>query len=484
MAELNPSEQNGSTNTEVTEQKVIHDPVAAPVVDETQPTDNENDETNNPTDETEGKEQEKKEEPFLTSFSDDQLLYDRGYGCVIGAAIGDSIGSYCEFRRCAIDYRTVSKAMRMPGGGTWGQQVITGQVTDDTELAVSLAYGLMNIIGKSSQMTRGNQTNNANKKGDPKTSLLKAIKRIKLKKKPKKETSDKAEEEEKKQTESNLFDPHKIALEYQKWKRSYPFDMGFCTSATLSRAPDVIEMREAAEDYDSEKEKQYHKGGNLANGALMRCMPLCLYGYKLNEDNLYALMVEDASMTHHNKYVFLSNTCYAIMVQSLLTAEKDNEKRNQEAYDKMCAWLQTQCKIEKDGIGKIAQDMVDQWLKYVNTTLDNLQPAPVTMGLVKIAFQRCCYHLLKKSSYKEAIQSVVGEGGDTDTNACIVGGIMGAYHGLSGIPDEYIVNIHKCNPTFDLERDMFQAKWYFQDKIPTLLIDNAPSDEEFKCVSY
>eukprot|EP01083_Nonionella_stella_P207094 752643_1 len=115
------------------------------------------------------------------------------------------------------------------------------------------------------------------------------------------------------------------------------------------------------------------------------------------------------------------------------------------------------------------------------------------MGLIKIAFQRCCYHLLKKSTYSDAIESVVGEGGDSDTNACIVGGLLGAYHGLSNIPDEYIINIHKCNPTYtrnwmgeggDQNRDVFQAKWYFLDKIGDVLIDNAPTDKEFKCVKY
>eukprot|EP01083_Nonionella_stella_P202776 740492_1 len=96
----------------------------------------------------------KKPPPPLPKLTQAEALIDRAYGCVIGAAIGDSIGSFCEFRKSRIDEDELDQAMEMPGGGTWGQRVITGQVTDDTELAVSLAYGLMEIIGKSNEITR------------------------------------------------------------------------------------------------------------------------------------------------------------------------------------------------------------------------------------------------------------------------------------------------------------------------------------------
>ena len=37
-----------------------------------------------------------------------------------------------------------------------------------------------------------------------------------------------------------------------------------------------------------------------------------------------------------------------------------------------------------------------------------------------------------QSSYEEAISNVLSLGGDTDTNAAIVGGLMGALHGQFG----------------------------------------------------
>eukprot|EP01083_Nonionella_stella_P291551 992006_1 len=309
----------------------------------------------------------------------------------------------------------------------------------------------MKIIGKSEQMTRlsiHDQKQHENK-------------------------TDVDSKEEK--LSSHVFDLGPIGVEYRRWKSSHPFDIGICTRQTLNPSPDIAKMKLKADEYNKNKRR-----GNQANGALMRCMALCLYGYKLSHDNLYILMKEDASLTHANMGVYLVNTCYAIMIQYLLTAELSNEKRNLEAYGEMIQFLEN-VSSEEDGNekGETAQILLDDWLgpfikKKSSYTLNDLREATRSQGWVKIAFQRCCYHLLKGSEYKEAMRSVVGEGGDTDTNACIVGGLMGVYWGLKNIPKEYVDNIKNCNPILDENRDKFQAKWYFKDKIPELLIENAP----------
>ena len=40
-------------------------------------------------------------------------------GSMLGAFVGDSLGSYVEFQRGEIDERSVNRAMAMPGGGCW-----------------------------------------------------------------------------------------------------------------------------------------------------------------------------------------------------------------------------------------------------------------------------------------------------------------------------------------------------------------------------
>ena len=40
-------------------------------------------------------------------------------GSMLGAFVGDSLGSYVEFERNEVDEQSVNEAMTMPGGGVW-----------------------------------------------------------------------------------------------------------------------------------------------------------------------------------------------------------------------------------------------------------------------------------------------------------------------------------------------------------------------------
>ena len=66
---------------------------------------------------------------------------DRAYGCVLGAFIGDACGSFLEFNDHIADENDMNLCMGMPGKGYWG--LAPGQVTDDSELAMSLLHGLV-----------------------------------------------------------------------------------------------------------------------------------------------------------------------------------------------------------------------------------------------------------------------------------------------------------------------------------------------------
>ena len=66
-------------------------------------------------------------------------------GCVLGAFVGDSMGSYLEFEKNAIPEWRVDRGMAMPGGGPW--KVAPGQITDDSELAMCSMYALIDGDG-------------------------------------------------------------------------------------------------------------------------------------------------------------------------------------------------------------------------------------------------------------------------------------------------------------------------------------------------
>ena len=66
----------------------------------------------------------------------------RAQGCLLGQAIGDSLGSLIEFESAAHIARAHPQGVReLADGGTWN--TISGQPTDDTEMALALARSIL-----------------------------------------------------------------------------------------------------------------------------------------------------------------------------------------------------------------------------------------------------------------------------------------------------------------------------------------------------
>ena len=69
--------------------------------------------------------------------------------------------------------------------------------------------------------------------------------------------------------------------------------------------------------------------------------------------------------------------------------------------------------------------------------------------------------------------------GDTDTNAAIVGGLLGCYYGLKEVGEEsddkykWIDNIKNCKPKVDYEkRKLYQPRLYFENKLVEKLLQS------------
>ena len=69
---------------------------------------------------------------------------DRAFGCILGAFVSDSCGSYNEFSTRVATEDFMNDCMQMKGGGPWN--LCAGQITDDSELAMSLMNGLLESV--------------------------------------------------------------------------------------------------------------------------------------------------------------------------------------------------------------------------------------------------------------------------------------------------------------------------------------------------
>lgn len=70
----------------------------------------------------------------------------------------------------------------------------------------------------------------------------------------------------------------------------------------------------------------------------------------------------------------------------------------------------------------------------------------VQQGWALTAFQNAFYRLLHAKSFEEGVIETVGCGGDTDTNACIAGALLGACYGRAALPKRWEEKILSYRP--------------------------------------
>ncbi len=82
------------------------------------------------------------------------------------------------------------------------------------------------------------------------------------------------------------------------------------------------------------------------------------------------------------------------------------------------------------------------------------------------------------------MEETIREGGDTDTNACIVGGMIGAYYGLGGLPSEWVEKIRMCRAV--KKRDVkYQARVLLEEKLVEKLLKKVVDPEQLsQCALY
>lgn len=227
--------------------------------------------------------------------------------------------------------------------------------------------------------------------------------------------------------ESKTFDLEKIARNYAKWVESHPFDMGFTTSYSLGSYREVDVSQEG---YAAIMKKSALKMciGSKANGSLMRNTPLGIWGHNLEASEIADFAIQDTSLSHPNNSCGYAVACYSIAISTLI---KQPGKREL-AFKNAKEWLDSQANLAKDSYQYHCWAEVSSWLF---DAVDNVNvPYYPQIGFIKIAFTHAFRHLLLGSDYENAIAETLAGGGDTDTNACIVGGLIGAAVGVENIP--------------------------------------------------
>lgn len=333
--------------------------------------------------------------------------------CIFGAFFGDAIGAYCEFKKPSIqNINNIFKGNPMFGDDP-------GQVTDDSEMAMASAFAIMENINL-------------------------------------------------KELNSNF-----LYYFYGLWHISHPKDEGNTTRKALKYFNEKdfnFNLNKASND-EIFKEIEKSNNKSLANGFLMRTSPIIVFLYfrfknkiteafnkeKDNQKELFALfniikleVHKDNICTHPNESLSISHSIFCIIslgaiygldstqiidnVKTLLNHQFFDGKKDYGIKDIIIEEL---VKYEKDKDLSSFDKAFKYFTKEKNVTNH--------MGYYIHAFRLTLYYLYffkeinsekKFSKFREIMNQICSFGGDTDTNAAIVGAVVGPLIGYHNFCDE------------------------------------------------
>eukprot|EP01006_Ploeotia_vitrea_P027063 TRINITY_DN59945_c0_g1_i1.p1 TRINITY_DN59945_c0_g1~~TRINITY_DN59945_c0_g1_i1.p1 ORF type:complete len:393 (-),score=20.50 TRINITY_DN59945_c0_g1_i1:93-1229(-) len=341
----------------------------------------------------------------------------RALGCMLGAAVGDAAGAVLEWQHPSnITPAVVDSALAFPGAGP--HSLAPGQITDDTEQHLCLATGLCNGNGNFSLNKIAREYSRWVTGGQPGNSAVAPFDVGKACGNAFQSCS---------KFESCYLQPPDCPYGSQCWYRH--------GGAATDSPPWGNTMTTAARD---------HNGKTKSNGALMRCMPLAVWGHKLPLEDLVAAVRLECGLSHPSPECVDCECVYVIVAAQLVHGTSVSDSINcgtKWATENACQNVQNW----------LAEAASDKPLKFRCDTLDDGTPsADSAIAFIRWAFTNAFRQLFRNHTWVEALRETLHGGGDTDTNAAIAAGLVGARWGAENIPEPMKAAVLQCDTAKNL----------------------------------
>lgn len=211
---------------------------------------------------------------------------------------------------------------------------------------------------------------------------------------------------------------------YCEWEQSNPFDIGLATRAAL-RVPKAAMNNPKSLAKLVCSQALEHNLGSKANGCMMRATPLGIAATGCNIEETIEMVTSDVVLTHPNKDCIDSTVAYVLALRHLILHDGDSEG----AIEVANTYLFDNNRLVLGWLNQAIEGKID--------------PVTKQIGFVKHGFTLAFHFLAYEFSFKEAITQTLLMSGDTDTNACIVGGLIGAGQGIKNLPHNSVEMICK-----------------------------------------
>lgn len=223
------------------------------------------------------------------------------------------------------------------------------------------------------------------------------------------------------------FPVEDVAKGYSEWYHSKPFDMGgtcakaFSTDRKLGGLLSNRMMMNAAK-FSTTSE---------ANGAVMRSVSIAIWSVGEPIEVIVHNAKMDAMLSHPSQVCQDVNAIIVLAIEYLIRNPGDNNGCI-EYLDNYITY-------------NVHTTKVRDW--YFKDSLDISElDCTKNIGWVKWGFVMAIYYLRNNTPYETAIKEVLMRGGDTDTNCCVLGSVLGALE-INGIPKYMLEPVLAFDPS-------------------------------------
>jgi ADP-ribosyl-[dinitrogen reductase] hydrolase len=251
------------------------------------------------------------------------------------------------------------------------------------------------------------------------------------------------------------YDSEDVASAYGRWYASEPFDCGQTTGLAFASAAAAMANKALAA-----RTKADH--GSQSNGSLMRIAPIGVWARDPGEAALAAS--DDSSLSHPHP---VCRTACAVFAAAISAALSGADRHGM-----------TQAALRISNAAGADSAPVSAALHQAAA---GVPPADFQhrMGWVLIALQNAFFHLTAGTAAEAALIETVSQGGDTDTNAAVVGALLGAADGRASLPIRWVMPVLTCRPDPELHPTRPRPDEYWPDDLldltEALLLSRAPS---------
>lgn len=243
------------------------------------------------------------------------------------------------------------------------------------------------------------------------------------------------------------WDREATAANYLAWSQDTPHGMGGTVRAAMRHLKEWAGEEGADGRMFSGQHAKNQSAEEVGSGTVMRCAPIGVF-FAGETDMIRVVCKSDAYITHAHPEAYAASLAVASLIAGIILEKGDRGNSLTFMYEQLCV-------VDPDSLTRKAlpaatghQYLPEDFVTRVGGRFGNAWQ-------IATSAISCAYRYW--SNFEKGVQEAVRLGGDTDTRAAVTGAILGAVHGIEGMPTKYSEHVLHHASLRALDNQLHQA---------------------------